>query len=226
MPINKWQSCSIIIPRFDLKLFPCYAGLDLSLTTDITSVGRVHPLSDDMYFVAQHSFIPEAKLAERMKTDKVRYDIWIERGWLEVTPGEVVDYSFVEAYIKRLRDDGFQIVEIDYDKWNATHLAQTLGNDGFEMVEIPQSIKHLSEPTKSFRDHVYQNKIIHAADQMLAWAIGNAVTRKDAQENIMLDKTKSKNRIDPIAAVINAFARAMGQEDNRSVYEKRGPRTL
>ena len=226
MPINKWQSCSIILPHFDLRPFPCYVGLDLSQTTDITSVGRVNPLGDDMYFVAQHSFIPEAKLAERMKTDKVRYDLWIERGCLEVTPGEVVDYSYVEAYLKRLRDDGYQIVEIDYDKWNATHLAQTLGNDGFEMVEIPQSIKHLSGPTKSFRDHVYQKKIIHAADQMLAWAIGNAVTRKDAQENIMLDKAKSKNRIDPIAAVINAFARAMVQEDNRSIYEKRGPRML
>ncbi|WP_276131465.1 terminase TerL endonuclease subunit [Brevibacillus laterosporus] len=94
------------------------------------------------------------------------------------------------------------MLEVDYDKYNATHLAQTLDSDGFEMVIIPQSIKHLSEPTKSFRDHVYQKKIIHAGDGMLAWAIGNAVTKLDSEENMKLDKKKSKDRIDPIAAVI------------------------
>lgn len=226
MPMHKWQACPILLPSIDLKQYKCYAGLDLSQTTDITSTGWVFLLGDGLFYIEQHSFIPEAKLEERKKTDKVPYDLWIQQGWLEVTPGEVVDYSFVEAYLKRRRDEGYQIVEVDYDKWNATHLAQSLSNDGFEMVEIPQSIKHLSEPTKSFRDHVYQKKIIHAGDPMLAWAIGNAVTRKDAQENIMLDKAKSKNRIDPIAAVINAFARASLGVTNLSVYEKRGPRVL
>ncbi|MED1786158.1 terminase large subunit [Brevibacillus laterosporus] len=226
MPMNKWHSCSIILPTVDIKRFPCYIGMDLSITTDITSIGGVHPLGDDMFFVWQHSFIPKEKLAERMKTDKAPYDLWIKQGWLEVTPGEVVDYSFVEAYLKRIRDEGYKILEVDYDQYNATHLAQTLDSDGFEMVAIPQSIKHLSEPTKSFRDHVYQKKIIHAGDGMLAWAIGNAVTKVDSEENMKLDKKKSKDRIDPIAAVINGFTRAMGQEDNRSVYEKREPRSL
>src|SRR5690625_7866083 len=76
------------------------------------------------------------------------------------------------------------------------------------MVEIPQSLRQLSGPTKEFRREVYAGNIIHFKDPLLSWAVGNAVQRQDAQENIMLDKSRSTERIDPIAAVINAFSRA------------------
>ena len=90
---------------------------------------------------------------------------------------------------------------------------------GFTMVEIPQSIRHLSEPTKAFRRNVFNKNIIHFDDPLLNWAIGNAVIRMDAQENIMLDKSKSSERIDPIAAIINAFSRAMsGQSRDLSSH--------
>jgi phage terminase large subunit-like protein len=79
---------------------------------------------------------------------------------------------------------------------------------GFTMVEIPQMLRHLSGPTKEFRSNVYSGNIIHFDDPLLNWSVGNAVQRQDAQENIMLDKSKSTERIDPIAAIINGFSRA------------------
>ncbi|WAH38610.1 terminase large subunit [Alicyclobacillus dauci] len=225
MHLDKWRSCAVdSIP--DLTQYPCYAGVDLSATTDLTSVGFVYQLDDGMYFVRQRSFMPEDKLAERRQTDKVPYDLWVRQGWLFVTPGSIVDYSFIESYIMKARDDDHTIREIDFDKWNASHFAQNMENEGFTVVEIPQSIRHLSEPTKAFRAEVYKGNVLHENDPLLTWAIGNAITRVDAQENIMLDKARSTNRIDPIAAVINAFSRAMGHESKESVYEKRGMRRL
>ncbi|GMA48654.1 hypothetical protein GCM10025857_00110 [Alicyclobacillus contaminans] len=149
------------------------------------------------------------KLMERRQTDKVPYDLWVQQGWLYVTPGAVVDYSFVESFICKLRDDGHQVREVDFDKWNATHFAQNMEAEGFHVVEIPQSIRQLSEPTKRFRAEVLQNNVLHENDPLLTWAVGNAVVKMDSQENIMLAKDRSKNRIDPIAAVINAFSRAV-----------------
>jgi len=94
-----------------------------------------------------------------------------------------------------------------------------MGDHGFEMVEIPQSIRHLSSPTKEFRRRVFNKEVIHFNDPLLSWAIGNAVQKQDAQENIMLDKSKSSERIDPIAAIINAFSRAMsGQSQDLSSH--------
>lgn len=210
MDMAKWKLCEE--DAYDLKEFPLWVGLDLSTTTDLTSIGLVFKLPDEKYAIKQHSFIPEDKLKERMNTDKVPFDLWRRQGYITTTPGSVIDYSFVEQYINDLRDEGYNIMEIDYDKWNASYLAQELEREGFEVVEIPQMLRHLSGPTKEFRKEAYRKNIIHFGDPVLQWALGNAVTKMDAQENIMLDKAKSKDRIDPAAATINAFSRATSGE--------------
>lgn len=102
-----------------------------------------------------------------------------------------------------------RVIEAAYDKYNALHLAQRLESKGFNMIEMPQRIQHLSLPTKNYRQKVYESKVIHGNDPLLTFAYNNAIIKQDAQENIMLDKAKSPQRIDPAAAVMNAFARAM-----------------
>lgn len=210
MNMSKWAECESA--EIDLKQYPVWAGVDLSTTTDLTSIGLVFRLPENKFAIKQHSFIPEDKLHERMNSDRVPFSLWEEQGYLTTTPGSVVDYNFIEQYLMDLREEGYDIQEIDYDKWNASHLAQNMENNGFEIVEIPQMLRHLSLPTKDFRKFVYNKQIIHFNDPVLNWAIGNAVQKQDAQENIMLDKSKSTERIDPIAAVINAFSRAMSNE--------------
>jgi phage terminase large subunit-like protein len=206
---DRWAACGVeTLP--DINGLEAYVGVDLSATTDLTSVSIEIPLSDGRFVVMSHSFIPEEKLDERVKTDKMPFDQWARQGWITTTPGAVVDYTFVREYIKAIAEThGVSVKEICYDKYNARHLMQELEADGFVTVEIPQGIRYLSEPTKNFRTKVFEKKIIHNQNPVLAWAVGNAVTRKDAQENIMLDKSKSTDRIDPLAALINAHARAM-----------------
>jgi len=87
------------------------------------------------------------------------------------------------------------------------------------MVEIRQGIRTLSEPTKFFRELVFSGKIVHDDNPVLNWAVGNAVVRQDHNENIMLDKDKSTDRIDPLAAVINAMTRAMTRTETVDINE-------
>jgi phage terminase large subunit-like protein len=212
MDLNKWKTCES--SEIDLKQYPVYIGLDLSTTTDLTSVGLVFKMPNNKFAVKQHSFMPEDKLRERINSDRVPFDLWEEQGYITTTPGSVVDYSYIEQHLLDLREQGYNIIEIDYDKWNASYFAQQMEMQGFEMVEIPQMLRHLSGPTKEFRKNVFSKNILHFNDPVLNWAVGNAIQKMDAQENIMLDKSKSKERIDPIAAVINAFSRAMSNETN------------
>ncbi len=211
MRMDKWKKCGKAkeIAKLDLRQYPVYIGLDLASTTDLASIGMVFQLPDSKFVVKQHSFMPKDKLNERIKTDKARFDVWKDQGHLTATPGSVVDYSYIEQHLLDMRDQGYNIIEIDYDKWNATHLVQVLEGYGFEMVEIPQYLKYLSFPTKEFRNSVYREEVMHFEDPLLQWAMGNAVTKIDAEENIKLDKEKSTERIDPAAAIINGFARAM-----------------
>ncbi|PRR92917.1 MULTISPECIES: terminase large subunit [unclassified Bacillus (in: firmicutes)] len=207
MKMSKWRACHGEIP--DLKEMAIYLGIDLSMTTDLTSVGWVGVL-DGFYYVGQHSFIPEEKAKEKMATDKVPYDLWRDQGWMTFTPGEAVDYQFVERWIIEFAHvNKLRVIEAAYDKWNALHLAQRLESKGFNMVELPQRIQYLSLPTKDYRQKVYERKVIHTDDPLLTFAYNNAILKQDPQENIMLDKAKSPQRIDPAAAVMNAFARAM-----------------
>ncbi|MBP2653343.1 MAG: terminase [Firmicutes bacterium] len=219
MNMDKWALCRGDIPK--LSGIDCIVGIDLSAKIDLTSVSFEFVV-DGKYVVLSHSFMPEDTLAAKRKTDKVPYDLWVKQGWITATPGAVVDYRFVGEYIQSL---GYKIKEICFDPYNCSQFAQELQDDGFLCVEIRQGIPTLSEPTKSFRESVYQQKVIHDGNPVLAWAVSNAVIRMDHNGNIMLDKDKSTERIDPIASLINAHTRAI-VNDEVSVYEKRGMRSL
>ena len=217
MQMNKWKECKS--ESIDLKQYPVWVGIDLSTTTDLTSVGLVFKLDENKYAVKQHSFMPADRLQERINTDNVPFDLWEEQGYLTTTPGAVVDYNFVEQYLLNLLEEGYNIQEVNYDRWNATQFAQIMESHGFLMVEIPQSIRHLSSPTKEFRREVFAKNIIHFDDPLLNWTMSNAIQKQDAQENIMLDKAKSTERIDPVSAIINAFYRAMSGDSNIDMQE-------
>ncbi|MEC0356273.1 terminase large subunit [Bacillus halotolerans] len=208
MDMQAWTDCgSEQLP--DLKNRECYVGIDLSKTIDLTAASFIFPLEDGRFAVESHGFMPEDTFHERMKTDNVPYDLWNNKGWLTTTDGAVVDYDYIRAYIKRMeKENGWRIKEIGYDPYNATQFAQQMEADGYTMIEIRQGVATLSEPTKDFRAKVKAKKIIHPKNDLLTWAMGNAVTKVDAQENIMLDKSKSTQRIDPAAALINAYVRA------------------
>jgi len=211
MPMRKWAACKGEIP--DLKGKVCYIGFDLSAKIDLTSVTFEFPI-DDKYYVINHSFIPEETLPARRKIGKVPYDRWIKEGWMTATPGPVVDYRLVRDYaINTAKEKGWYIEEICGDPWGFLQIGNDCIDLGFTVIEIVQGIKTLSEPTKDFRDMVYLKRVIHDGNPVLAWAVGNAVADQvDRNKNIILNKKKSRENIDPIAATMNAHVRAMQKQ--------------
>lgn len=224
MDMAKWKERGAIteIP-VDLYGRSAYVGIDLSKRIDLTAAGIIIPIDVDgtvQYVTRAHGFIPEDTVAVHEKTDKVPYRAWAKAGYLTITPGDVVDYRFIESWIHETTDDlGVNVKELCYDPYNATHFAQDFDAQGITTVEVRQGMRTLSEPTKAFREEAYRGNILHEPNPLLDWAVSNAVTKRDHNENIILDKEKSTNRIDPIAAVINAFSRArVTAEEDMSDY--------
>lgn len=212
MSLEKWNDCgaSEDNPLPDIKNREVYIGIDLSAEHDLTSVSFLIPVENEKMVVLSHSFLPEDTLQKKMKTDKVDYALWVKQGWISATPGGVVDYRFVRNYIKKqIELHNWTVKEIGYDDWNAAQFTNEMLDEGFMMVKIGQGIKALALPTKEFRAQVYKGNIIHDNNPVLNWAIGNAVTVIDPNENFKLDKSKSRERIDPIASVITGYARGM-----------------
>ena len=78
------------------------------------------------------------------------YDLWAAQGFIEATPGNVVDYGAIEQRI--LADAAlFQVREIAYDPWNATHIALRLQDEGATMVEFRQGFRSMAAPTRELR---------------------------------------------------------------------------
>jgi phage terminase large subunit-like protein len=222
MNMQKWGECQ---EDFNFDMFEgceCTIGADLSAKLDLTSVGFEFKMNDN-YYVLSHSFMPEDRLQEKIMKDQVPYDLWEKEGWLTLTPGDVVDYDAVINYLEDTIAK-YKIIpkETCSDPWNATQFMTDLAGKGHNVVEIRQGVQSLGAPTKDFREKVYAKRLKHNGNPVLSWAMGNAVTRQDANENIMLDKSKSTNRIDPAAALMNSHSRAMLDINTKSVYEERG----
>ncbi|WP_431798888.1 terminase large subunit [Halobacillus andaensis] len=211
MDLKKWNECGIgkgeSLP--DIQGKEVYIAVDLSATLDLTSVAFLIPIGDEKFVTLGHSFMPEDTLIAKMNTDKVPYDLWERQGWLSFTEGAVVDYRYLQKYIdEQVEKYNWQVKALCYDPWQAQQFINEAMDLGYITVKVIQGMKTLSPAAKDFRELVYREKIIHDNNPVINWAMGNAVTKKDHNENFMLDKDKSSQRIDPVASIITAHAQA------------------
>ena len=118
--------------------------------------------SDDAekYIILPYFWIPEDNLKKRVNRDHVPYDVWEAQGHIRTTPGNVVDYRWIEEDIKKIASE-FVIKEIAYDRYNATQIILNLMDEGLTMVPFGQGFKDMSPPTKELFTLVLKNKIIH-----------------------------------------------------------------
>ena len=225
MPMDKWDECGGVVEPYELEGKACYAGLDLSSTSDLTTLVLVFPPEDgdDVYTVLPFFWLPEDTLDLRVRRDHVMYDVWKKQGFIQTTEGNVVHYGFIEQFICQL-GERYNIREIAYDRWNATMMVQALEDDGFTMIPFGQGFKDMSPPTKELMKLVLEEKIAHGGHPVLRWMMDNIYIRTDPAGNIKPDKEKSTEKIDGAVATVMALDRAIrcGNDTSESVYDSRG----
>jgi phage terminase large subunit-like protein len=191
-----------------------FIGLDLSLTTDLTSIVFVFSLPDGYYYIIHHSFMPENNVTVATERDKVPYRLWIDQGYITAIPGSNIEYHDVLNWlIEQYKLYNWKKGIACFDRSLAAWLQMELDKLKFVAISIPQSYTGLSLATKTLRAKVYDKKIIHQNDPVLNWAMSNCVIRMGPSENIMLDKAAARFRIDPVAALINAMNRAIATDN-------------
>ncbi len=223
MPMDKWDECGGVVDPYALEGRACYAGLDLSSTSDLTALVLAFPPTseDEPYRVLPFFWLPEETLSLRVRRDHVPYDQWARRGFIQTTEGNVVHYGFIERFICEL-GERYDIREIAHDRWNATMMVQTLEDDGFTMVPFGQGFKDMSPPTKELMRLVLEHRLCHGGHPVLRWNMDNAFVRTDPAGNLKLDKEKSTEKVDGAVALVMALDRAMKNQGGDSVYNHRG----
>lgn len=212
------------LPEF-LKGQICYAGLDLSSTDDITAFVMIFQGEDDEYYPICRFWIPEDNMLIRSRDQGVKYQEWVTAGYIEATPGNVIDYDFIFEQIEK-DADAFNIDQIAFDRWGAARVVQVLQNKGMTMAQFGQGYLSMSPPMKDLERMILKKQIKHGNNPVLTWMMDNVVARVDAAGNIKPDKQKSREKIDGVVGLIMALDLALRHPEVKSIYEKRGIRMI
>ena len=114
------------------------AGIDLSMTTDLTAVVVLIQKGDTVWFFARF-YMPANKLEEATARDGIPYRKYVEQGYLILSGENVVDYHDVEAFYTELVQK-YEILpqKNGYDRYSAAYLIQDLEGQGFHMESVSQ----------------------------------------------------------------------------------------
>jgi phage terminase large subunit-like protein len=202
---KKWEACpSEPFTLDDLAGRECFAGLDLSSTTDLTALSLAFPNDDGSYHVLPFFWCPEETVQEHERSDGVSYSYWVKQGLIKTTPGSAIDYDRIRAFLNELNTK-VHIRKVAVDPWNAQQLATQLDGDGFDVCEFRQGYASMSSPTKEFEKLVLAEKIRHGGNPVLLWQVDNVAVDQDAAGNLKPAKNKSTERIDGVVATIMAL---------------------
>lgn len=248
LPLSLWDETTGELTKADLVGKRCYAGVDLSTINDLTGLALLFPPQDGIeidrptgtydatgqmvmkkhqgwYYVLE-AWHPLENMKARVIKDKVPYDRWAAEGWLNATPGNVIDYTFIEARIAAINQQ-YEVIAWGNDPRGAEKLRQDLQNDhDIELLEVAQDIAHLSEPMKEIERLSKNGEMAHERNPLGRWTWGNVTVHVDGNGNYKPMKNKPVDKIDPMAALFNAMYLAMKIEPAESAYETRGIRVV
>lgn len=219
-----WQACAVDeVP--DLSGESCILALDLSSTTDLTSLAAFFP---DHGALLSWSWMPAENVKEAERRDHVPYTRWIKDGHLLTTPGRAVDKRYVVQEMAKITD-AYQVHKCVYDRWGIEEIKRAVDEEGLKIELEPwgQGYRDMSPALAAMETMVLQQTLKHYRHPVLDWAVSNAVVAMDPAGNRKLAKDKAAGRIDPLqAAVMAVGASVKGKVKKGSVYAERGIFTL
>lgn len=183
-----------------------YLGVDLSETTDNTSVAMVTVDDDDNVLAESFAFIPEGRIQEKTVSEKVDYFNLAKTKNVIACGDRVIDYGAVEDFILHLEENyGVRIQAIGYDRRNAMSTAQKLENAGYNLVEIRQHSSVLHSPTKLLKEKILKKEFQYTENKLLEINFQNSKCTYDTNKNQYVNKKKSRGKIDMVVSIINAM---------------------
>lgn len=203
-----WNECGAVkFDESDLHGRVCYAGLDLSKTTDLTAFVLAFPMEDDQVFIVPRFFLPSVGIQDKSKIDRAPYEEWAERGLLRLTPGKTVGLDIVVDQIKA-DTEKFDIQLCHFDRWRMEFFNQVASERNLilEMAPFGQGYRDMGPAVSSLEDLLLTTKLAHNQNPIMKWNASATVVTSDPAGNRKFDKAKSNTRIDGMVALAMAVA--------------------
>jgi phage terminase large subunit-like protein len=225
LDLRVWDRNASLVNESALEGKQAYGGLDLASTSDLCALAWVFPDANGGFDALWRLWTPEANIAALDKRTNGAASQWVKEGLLKATPGNVADYDYIESQINCDREK-FDVRGLAYDPWNSSQLVNDLVAAGAPMVKTRQGLVTLSAPTKELQKVLLSGTVEkpmfrHGGNPAVRWQADNFAVAMDDAGNVKPSKKLAGDKIDAIAAAINAMSLVLAMEPKKvSKYER------
>ena len=191
----------------DYWKMPCALGADLSQGDDFCAFTFLFPLPDGCFGVKVRSYISELTMQKLSPSMRTKYDEFLNEGSLVVLPGTILDMMDVyEDLDDHICTTGYDVRCLGFDPYNAREFVERWQTDNgpFGIEKVIQGAKTESVPLGELKDLSEEGMLLFD-EELMGWTMGNAIVIEDTNGNRKLYKMRYEDKIDNVAAMMDAF---------------------
>ena len=198
---------TLVHPSREFWTVPCALGADLSQGDDFCAFTFLFPLRNGAFGVKTRSYITNRTLLRLPAAMRFKYDMFINEGSLFIMEGNVLDmmevYDDLEAHIA---EKEYDVRAFGYDPYNAKEFVNRweLENGPFGIEKVPQGARTESVPLGELKK-LAEDRMLLFDEELMSFAMGNAVTLEDTNGNRKLMKKRAEEKIDNVSALMDAY---------------------
>ena len=197
---------------------PCALGADLSQGDDFCAFTFLFPLRNGTFGVKTRNYITSTTLMKLPSAMRFKYDQFMAEGSLIVLEGTMLDMMQVyEDLDEHIIEKGYDVRCFGFDPYNAKEFVERWEreNGPFGIEKVPQGSKTESVPLGELKK-LAEDRMLLFDEDLMTFAMGNCITLEDTNGNRKLLKKRYDQKIDAVAAMMDAF---VAWKHNRDAFE-------
>ena len=191
----------------DFWSMPCSLGADLSQGDDFCAFTFLFPLPRGEFGIKTRCYISSLTLMKLPGAMRIKYDQFIDEGSLMILDGAVLDMMDVYDDLDRfIQESQYDVRCFGFDPYNAREFVERWEkeNGPYGIEKVIQGAKTESVPLGEMKK-LSEERMIIFDQELLSFAMGNCITIEDTNGNRKLLKKRYAEKIDPVAALLDAY---------------------
>jgi phage terminase large subunit-like protein len=193
--------------KTDFWGMPCALGADLSQGDDFCAFTFLFPLPNGGFGVKTRSYITSLTLMKLPGAMRAKYEEFLEEGSLHVLEGNILEMMDVYEDLDRfIQEAEYDVRCLGFDPYNAKEFVSRweIENGPYGIEKVPQGARTESVPLGELKTLAEERELIFD-ENLMSFAMGNAVTLEDTNGNRKLLKKRAEEKIDNVSAMMDAY---------------------
>lgn len=200
----------------DYWQMPCSLGADMSQGDDFCAFTFLFPLPNGKFGIKTRNYITSLTLSKLAPAMRIKYNEFLEEGSLIIMEGTILDMEDVYDDVdKHIIETGYDVRSFGYDPYNAKEFVErwVSENGPFGVEKVIQGAKTESVPLGELKK-LSERRDLLFDESLMSFSMGNCITLEDTNGNRKLLKMRRDQKIDAVAALMDAFVAYKHNKDS------------